>query len=112
MSSLLKKIQNDVWLARLQLSSIGVANEEGNRRALRNLLFSAPDIEKYISGVVSLRQRRGDVSCRPCSWGANVAVAPLKNMPTSAARHASHDRQWRVSYSTHTWPCDGILRNI
>lgn len=39
----------------MQLSSIGVANEESNRRALRNLLFSAPDIEKYISGVVSCR---------------------------------------------------------
>lgn len=36
----------------MQLSSIGVANEEPQRRALRQLLFSSPDIEKYISGVV------------------------------------------------------------
>ncbi len=37
----------------LQLSSIGVANEEQNRQALRELLFTAPDIEEHISGVVS-----------------------------------------------------------
>lgn len=37
-----------------QLSSIGVANEEPNRRILREMLFTAPDIEKYISGVVRL----------------------------------------------------------
>ena len=37
----------------LQLSSIGVENVEENRQALRQMLFTAPDIEKYISGVVS-----------------------------------------------------------
>ena len=37
----------------LQLSSIGVPNEEQNRQALRELLFTAPDIEEHISGVVS-----------------------------------------------------------
>lgn len=35
-----------------RLSSIGVANEEPNRRALRQLLFSADGTEKYISGVI------------------------------------------------------------
>lgn len=36
----------------LQLSSIGVPNEEQHRRALRELLFQAPGVENYISGVV------------------------------------------------------------
>lgn len=36
----------------LQFESIGVANEESNRRDLREMLFTSPDIEKYISGVV------------------------------------------------------------
>jgi Fructose-bisphosphate aldolase class-I len=36
----------------LQLSSIGVPNEEDNRRALREMLFSADGVENYISGVV------------------------------------------------------------
>ena len=36
----------------LQLSSIGVENDEGARRNLRELLFTSPDVEKYISGVV------------------------------------------------------------
>ena len=38
----------------LQLSSIGVPNEEDNRRALRELLFTAPGVEDHISGVVSI----------------------------------------------------------
>ena len=37
----------------LQLSSIGVPNEEQNRRTLRELLFTAPGVEDHISGVVS-----------------------------------------------------------
>ena len=36
-----------------QLSSIGVPNEEQNRRQLRELLFTAPGVEDHISGVVS-----------------------------------------------------------
>ena len=36
----------------LQLSSIGVPNEEQHRRALRELLFTAPGVEDHISGVV------------------------------------------------------------
>lgn len=36
----------------LQLDSIGVPNEEVNRRDLREMLFTSPDIEKYISGVI------------------------------------------------------------
>ena len=40
-------------LCMLQLSSIGVPNEEQNRQALRELLFTAPGIEEHISGVVS-----------------------------------------------------------
>ena len=36
----------------LQLSSIGVPNEEQHRRTLRQLLFEAPGVENYISGVV------------------------------------------------------------
>ncbi|CAL5222687.1 g5088 [Coccomyxa viridis] len=35
-----------------RLSSIGVPNEEDNRRALRELLFTAPGVEDHISGVI------------------------------------------------------------
>ncbi|KAI3423957.1 hypothetical protein D9Q98_009791 [Chlorella vulgaris] len=35
-----------------RLDSIGVENVEDNRRELRELLFTSPDIEKYISGVI------------------------------------------------------------
>ena len=35
-----------------QLSSIGLPNEEAYRRDLREMLFTAPDVSKYISGVV------------------------------------------------------------
>ena len=47
-------LTNDfVHLLLPQLDSIGVPNEEANRRELREMLFTSPDIEKYISGVVS-----------------------------------------------------------
>lgn len=35
-----------------QLSSIGVDNVEDNRRALRQMLFTAPGVENHISGVI------------------------------------------------------------
>jgi hypothetical protein len=38
--------------ARPQLASIGCPNEEANRRELREMLFTSPGIENYISGVV------------------------------------------------------------
>ena len=44
-----------------RLASIGVKNEEVNRRKYRQLLFTTPDLEKYISGVImydeTLRQK-------------------------------------------------------
>ena len=36
-----------------QLESVGLPNTEDNRRALRELLFTADGVERYISGVVS-----------------------------------------------------------
>eukprot|EP00887_Chlorella_sp_A99_P006841 scaffold2.g6841.t1 len=35
-----------------RLASIGLPNEESYRRDLRELLFTAPDVDKYISGVI------------------------------------------------------------
>lgn len=35
-----------------RLASIGLSNEEAHRRDLREMLFTAPDISKYISGVI------------------------------------------------------------
>jgi fructose-bisphosphate aldolase class I len=35
-----------------RLASIGLPNEETYRRELRELLFTSPDIDKYISGVI------------------------------------------------------------
>jgi fructose-bisphosphate aldolase class I len=47
-----------------RFSPIGVDNNEENRRAYRELLFTAPDIGKYISGVIlfdeTLRQSAAD----------------------------------------------------
>ncbi|HEY90386.1 MAG TPA: fructose-bisphosphate aldolase class I [Dehalococcoidia bacterium] len=46
------------------LASIDVESTEGNRRIYRELLFSTPGIEKYISGVIlfdeTIRQNSGD----------------------------------------------------
>ena len=35
---------------------INVENNEENRRAYRELLFTSPDIEKYISGVIMFEE--------------------------------------------------------
>lgn len=35
-----------------RLASIDMENTEENRRAMRDMLFTSPDIEKYISGVI------------------------------------------------------------
>lgn len=47
-----------------RFDKVGVENTEENRRIYRELLFSAPEIEKYISGVImfeeSLWQNAGD----------------------------------------------------
>lgn len=42
------------WLDVLQLLSIGVVNEEINRQKLREMLFTAPNVSQYISGVVRI----------------------------------------------------------
>jgi fructose-bisphosphate aldolase class I len=39
-----------------RFSKINVENTEPNRRAYRELLFTAPDIEKYISGVIMFEE--------------------------------------------------------
>jgi fructose-bisphosphate aldolase class 1 len=36
----------------MQLASIGCPNEESYRRELREMLFTSPGIDNYISGVV------------------------------------------------------------
>ena len=45
-----------------RLASIAVENTEDNRRALRELLFTAPDFEKHISGVIMFDETLGQ-SC-------------------------------------------------
>ncbi len=54
--------------ALVQLASINQPNTEENRRSLRQLLFTAPGIEKYISGVVGFNP--GARSAFACSPGA------------------------------------------
>lgn len=39
-----------------QFDSIALTNTEENRRAYRDLLFTAPDIDKYISGVIMFEE--------------------------------------------------------
>jgi len=47
-----------------RLAGIGVENTEENRRNYRELMFTAPEVEKYISGVImydeTIRQRASD----------------------------------------------------
>jgi len=47
-----------------RLNAVGVESTEDNRRAYRNLLFTAPEIENYISGVIlydeTIRQKAAD----------------------------------------------------
>ena len=52
-----------ILLCFLQLASIGVANGEDQRRALREMLFTAPDIQQHISGVVCTRDRASKPFC-------------------------------------------------
>jgi fructose-bisphosphate aldolase class I len=42
-----------------RFTSINVENTEENRRAYRELLFTAPDIEKHISGVFLFEEQCG-----------------------------------------------------
>eukprot|EP01122_Echinamoeba_exundans_P016216 TRINITY_DN814_c1_g2_i2.p1 TRINITY_DN814_c1_g2~~TRINITY_DN814_c1_g2_i2.p1 ORF type:complete len:358 (-),score=136.14 TRINITY_DN814_c1_g2_i2:55-1128(-) len=39
-----------------RLTSIGLENSEENRRAYRELLFAAPDLNKYVSGVIMFEE--------------------------------------------------------
>ena len=39
-----------------RFSKINVENTEPNRRGYRELLFTSPDIEKYISGVIMFEE--------------------------------------------------------
>ena len=50
----------------VQLASIGVANEEHNRQALREMLFTAEGVETYISGVVRILSRSAIADCPSC----------------------------------------------
>jgi len=67
---------NGIYLMRLggfvlQLSSIGVENEEGARRNLRELLFTSPNVSDYISGVV----RGMNYYCSGCTHGLMGGMA-------------------------------------
>ena len=58
-----------------RLASVGVANSEDARRALRQMLFTTPGIEQHISGVVRAarapRLRRGSAA----TWRAATRAA-------------------------------------
>jgi fructose-bisphosphate aldolase class I len=45
-----------------RFSKINVENNEENRRAYRDLLFTTPDLEKYISGVILFDETLGQKS--------------------------------------------------
>ena len=57
-----------------RLASVGVANTEDARRQLRQLLFTAPELGKHISGVV-----------RPCVAPASHPAAVCYRPPASPA---------------------------
>ena len=70
-----------------RLASVGVANTEDNRRALRQLLFTAPDLGASVSGVVRRRAAaRAARALFSLSRAAVVAPAPLTPRPRATRR--------------------------
>jgi hypothetical protein len=71
---------------RKQLESVGLPNTEDNRRALRELLFTADGVERYISGVVRCvacagagMQRMSRAACRVLLCGGSSSSTPAQN---------------------------------
>ncbi|MCR9144796.1 MAG: fructose-bisphosphate aldolase class I [bacterium] len=65
-----------------RLQTIGVENTEEHRRAYRDLLFSAPDVSKYISGVIlydeTIRQKTADGVAFPEFMRQNNMIPGIK----------------------------------
>ncbi len=56
-----------------RFSEVGIESNEENRRAYRELLFSTPDIEKYLSGVIMF-----DETIRQCDFNGTPFPEVLK----------------------------------
>lgn len=65
-----------------RLQTIGVENTEEHRRAYRDLLFSAPDAGKYISGAIlydeTIRQKSADGTPFPAYMQARDIIPGIK----------------------------------
>lgn len=65
-----------------RFDSIGVESTEDSRRAYREMLFTAPDVEKYISGVIlfdeTLRQSAADGTPFPALLASKGIVPGIK----------------------------------
>src|ERR1700726_3081551 len=65
-----------------RFDSIGVESTEENRRAYRNLLFTTPGAEEFISGVIlfdeTIRQKASDGTPFPALLAAKGIVPGIK----------------------------------
>ena len=71
-----------------RFDKIGVESTEENRRAYRNLLFTTPGAEEYISGVIlydeTIRQKADDGTPSLVDWRivSSNMITPLMNSST------------------------------
>ena len=65
-----------------RLGSVGVASTEDNRRAWRELLFTTPGVEEYISGVIlfdeTIRQKTAEGAPFPQQLASRGVIAGIK----------------------------------
>src|SRR5213082_823174 len=65
-----------------RFDTIGVESTEENRRAYRNLLFTTPDVEEYISGVIlydeTIRQSASDGTPFPALLASKGIIPGIK----------------------------------
>ena len=79
-----------------RLASIGVENTEGNRQAYRQLLFTSPEMESHISGVIMYDETIRQSTDSGVSFGELLAAAPRRPHPTPWARSLSRRSCVRV----------------
>ena len=69
-----------------RLASVGVANTEDARRALRQLLLTAPDLGRHVSGVVRSRSAAARLSEGVSRAPQRCATRPLRSRRAPRAR--------------------------
>ena len=80
-----------------RLASIGVENTEGNRQAYRQLLFTSPEMESHISGVIMYDETIRQSTDSGVSFGELLAakgVMPGIKVDTGAKPLAESNLGW------------------